>query len=62
MRPRISILGHVRRLVGPMVGRFNGRSVGQSVGRSVGRMDGWSDGPSVRNPFFLNAENERFSS
>ena len=29
---------------------------------SVRRMDGPSDGPSVRNPFFLNAENEQFSS
>ena len=29
-----------------------------SVGRSDGRLDGWLDG----NPFFLNAENEQFSS
>ena len=45
MRPRISIWGRVR--------------------PSVRRMDGWMDGRSVgwsvRNPFFLNAENELFS-
>ena len=36
-------------------------SARRSVGRSVGRSDGWSVEWMVRNPFFLNAENEPFS-